>query len=112
MKNKIAAPFKVVNFDILFGSGIDTMGCMLDAAQELDVVERKGSWYAYKGNNIAQGRLNVVELLKTDQSLAAEIEVEVRLALANFGKSVGDTEAEEILEDVELDSAMIELDFE
>lgn len=112
MKNKIAAPFKVVNFDILFGSGIDTMGCMLDAAQELDVVERKGSWYAYKGNNIAQGRLNVVELLKTDQALAAEIDAEVRLALANFGKSVGNSEAEEILDDIELDSAMIELDFE
>lgn len=112
MKNKIAAPFKVVNFDILFGSGIDTMGCMLDAAQELDVVERKGSWYAYKGNNIAQGRLNVVELLKTDQALAAEIDAEVRLALANFGKSVGNLEAEEVLDDIELDSAMIELDFE
>lgn len=75
------------------------MGCMLDAAQELNVVERKGSWYAYKGNNMAQGRLNVVELLKTDPALAAELEAEVRLALSNIGKSVGDTEEEDMAED-------------
>jgi recombination protein RecA len=75
------------------------MGCMLDAAQELNVVERKGSWYAYKGNNMAQGRLNVVELLKTDPALAAELEAEVRLALSNIGKSVGDTEEEDMVED-------------
>lgn len=99
VKNKIAAPFKVVNFDILFGSGIDTMGCMLDAADELNVVQRKGSWYAYKGNNMAQGRLKVIELLKTDLALAAEFEADVRLALSNIGKSLGDTEEEDMVED-------------
>ena len=46
VKNKIAAPFKVVFLDVLFGTGIDRMGCLLDAALELGVVERKGSWYA------------------------------------------------------------------
>ena len=48
VKNKIASPFKVVNLDILFGTGIDRMGCLLDAALELGVVERKGSWYAFE----------------------------------------------------------------
>jgi recombination protein RecA len=100
----------VVNFDILFGSGIDTMGCMLDAAQELNVVERKGSWYAYKGTNIAQGRLNVVELLKSDPSLAAQMETEVRLALSNYGTSVGDTELEVEMHDDGLDMVKMESD--
>lgn len=101
VKNKVAAPFKAVMLDVLFGSGIDNMGCTLDAANDLGIVERKGSWYAYKGNNIAQGRHNVVELLKSDAELAATIETEVRLALSSFGKV-------EAIIDVELDDMMDE----
>jgi len=84
VKNKVSAPFKVVNMDILFGSGIDTMGCMLDAAVDLNIVERKGSWYAYKDQNLAQGRLNAVELLKKDADLAKQLEVEIRLAFSEM----------------------------
>lgn len=85
VKNKVSAPFKAVMLDVLFGSGIDSLGCTLDAANDLGIVERKGSWYAYKGNNIAQGRHNVVELLKKDNDLAATMETEVRLALSSLG---------------------------
>lgn len=88
VKNKIAAPFKVVNLDILFGSGIDRMGCTLDAALDLNIIERRGSWYAYKGNNVAQGRQNVVELLKQDTEMADMLETEVRLALSELGGKV------------------------
>lgn len=88
VKNKIAAPFKVVNLDILFGSGIDRMGCTLDAALDLNIIERRGSWYAYKGNNVAQGRQNVVELLKQDTEMADMLETEVRLALSEMGGKV------------------------
>jgi recombination protein RecA len=101
VKNKVAAPFKVVMLDVLFGSGIDRMGCTLDAANDLGVVERKGSWYAYKGKNIAQGRHNVVEFLKSDAELAATIETEVRLALSSFGKV-------EAIIDIELDDMVDE----
>jgi recombination protein RecA len=87
VKNKVAAPFKAVMVDILFGSGIDRMGCTLDAALDLEIVERRGSWYAYKGTQLAQGRNNVVDLLKSDAVFAAQLEADVRLALANFGKS-------------------------
>jgi len=52
---------------------------------DLNIVERKGSWYAYKGKNLAQGRLNAVELLKQDGDLASQLETEVRLALSEFG---------------------------
>lgn len=84
VKNKVATPFKAVLLDILFGSGIDRMGSTLDAALDLDIVERRGSWYAYKGNNLAQGRLKAVELLKTDENLASQLEAEVRLALSDI----------------------------
>jgi recombination protein RecA len=85
VKNKVSAPFKAVMLDVLFGSGIDSLGCTLDAANDLGIVERRGSWYAYKGNNLAQGRHNVVELLKKDNDLAATMETEVRLALSSLG---------------------------
>jgi recombination protein RecA len=86
VKNKVAAPFKAVMLDVLFGSGIDSMGCTLDAANDLGIIERKGSWYAYKGSNIAQGRQNAVDLLKGDPELASQLETEVRLALSSFGE--------------------------
>ena len=62
-------------------------GCTLDAALDLNIVERKGSWYAYKGSNLAQGRQNVVDLLKQDDDLAAQLATEVRLVLSEFGSS-------------------------
>ena len=90
VKNKVAAPFKAVMLDILFGSGIDSGGCMLDAALDLNVVERRGSWYAYQGDNLAQGRLNTLEYLKTNEDLYKTIEENVRTALANFGRDESD----------------------
>jgi recombination protein RecA len=82
----------------LFGSGIDSLGCILDAALELDIVERKGSWYAYKGKNIAQGRINCVALMKQDSDLTAALETEVRLALSEYGKPQEEVEENEEVE--------------
>ena len=98
VKNKVAAPFKAVMLDINFGSGIDSVGCMLDAALDLGVVERRGSWYAYNGKQLAQGRHNAVEFLKED-TLGEQIEEDVRIALSNFGKEEPEdttTESDEI----------------
>jgi recombination protein RecA len=84
VKNKIAAPFRVVLLDILFASGLDSMGCLLDCACDLDIVQRRGSWYAYPkdgGPNLAQGRQNVVQLLKENAQLAAQLEQDVRRQL-------------------------------
>lgn len=53
-KNKIAPPFRVVEMDILFGTGIDTVSCLLDAAEDAGIFTRKGSWYSYEGKNVAQ----------------------------------------------------------
>lgn len=82
VKNKIAPPFRETFLDINFGSGIDRMGCLLDAAVECDVVVRRGSWYSYADANFAQGRLNGVEVLKEDADLAKRIENDVRAAMS------------------------------
>jgi recombination protein RecA len=102
VKNKVAAPFKVVMLDINFGSGIDSVGCMLDAALDLGIVERRGSWYAYEGKQLAQGRLNVVELVKGNE-IGSRMENDVRLALANYGKDGNVQDA--AIEDDEVDMA-------
>ena len=81
VKNKVAAPFQTVLLDVLFGTGVDFIGGMLDAAVEMDIVTRKGSWYAYRGENLAQGRQRCVELLKQDEQLAADLEADVRQVL-------------------------------
>lgn len=81
VKNKVATPFKTVNLDVLFGTGVDFVGGMLDAATELDIVQRRGSWYAYRGENMAQGRQRCIDLLKSDEALAATMEADVRAAL-------------------------------
>jgi len=96
VKNKVAAPFKVVNLDILFGSGIDRLGCLVDAALELGVIVRKGSWYSFQDVNFSQGRLNAVAYLKSNKEMTFKIENAVRTAISSDG---GDTlvksEAEE-----------------
>ncbi|GAB4230709.1 MAG: recombinase RecA [Stanieria sp.] len=81
-KNKVAPPFRVAEFDIIFGQGISNLGCMLDLAEDTDVVVRKGAWYSYNGENIGQGRDNTIKYLEENQTLAAEIEQQVRDKLA------------------------------
>ena len=78
VKNKVAAPFRQAEFDILFASGISKEGCLLDLGVSMDVMERSGTWYSYNGNRIGQGRDNVVSFLKENPDLADEIEKELR----------------------------------
>eukprot|EP00560_Eucampia_antarctica_P000165 CAMPEP_0197833252 /NCGR_PEP_ID=MMETSP1437-20131217/18359_1 /TAXON_ID=49252 ORGANISM="Eucampia antarctica, Strain CCMP1452" /NCGR_SAMPLE_ID=MMETSP1437 /ASSEMBLY_ACC=CAM_ASM_001096 /LENGTH=470 /DNA_ID=CAMNT_0043437209 /DNA_START=52 /DNA_END=1464 /DNA_ORIENTATION=- len=77
VKNKVAAPFKEVMLDVLFGSGIDSIGCLVDAASDAGIVVRKGSWYSYNNINFAQGRHNAAEHLRTNKELCELIEQEV-----------------------------------
>jgi recombination protein RecA len=77
-KNKVAPPFRIAEFDIIFGQGISRLGCMLDLAEKTDVIIRKGAWYSYNGDNIAQGRDNAVKYLEENADLAEIIEQKVR----------------------------------
>lgn len=85
VKNKVAAPFAITMFDIHFATGIDTNGCVLDAASELNVIERRGSWYAWDGANIAQGRHNAIEYMKENPDFAAQLEAAVRASMRGGG---------------------------
>ena len=80
-KNKVAPPFRVAEFDIIFGKGISTIGCLLDLAEESDIVVRKGAWYSYKGDNVGQGRDNTINYLLENPEVAKEIEEKVLASL-------------------------------
>ena len=78
---QVAPPFKVTEFEILFSSGIDKYGCLLDAAELLGVVEKRGSWYSKGELRFSQGRRAAIEYLKEDIQLATAIEQEVRVLM-------------------------------
>ncbi len=80
-KNKIAPPFKIAEFDIIFGEGISTLGCIVDLAEENSILTRKGAWYSYKGDNISQGRDNAIRYLVDNPDVTAEIEKQLREVL-------------------------------
>lgn len=78
VKNKVAPPFRVAEFDILFGTGIGAIGCIVDLAEQTGVIERRGSWYSYQNERFAQGRDNAVEHLTQHADMAQTIEAAVR----------------------------------
>ncbi len=80
-KNKVAPPFRIAEFDILFGRGISTLGCLLDLAEETGVVTRKGAWYSYEGDNIGQGRDNTIAWLEQNPGPKEVIETLTRQKL-------------------------------
>ena len=80
-KNKIAPPFRIAEFDVIFGKGISTLGCLVDLAEETGVITRKGAWYSYNGDNISQGRDNAIKYMEDKPDFAKELEVLVRQKL-------------------------------
>jgi recombination protein RecA len=87
-KNKVAPPFRIAEFDILFGRGISTVGCLLDLAEENGVVVRKGAWYSYEGDNIGQGRDNTITWLEQNPEPKEKIERQVREKLSETSDSL------------------------
>lgn len=80
VKNKVAPPFKLAEFDIIYGEGISKVGDTLDLAVELEIVEKSGSWYSYMEERIGQGRENAKRFLSDQPEMCFEIENKVRLA--------------------------------
>jgi recombination protein RecA len=78
VKNKVAAPFREAEFDILYGEGISREGDLLDLAVNNNIVEKSGSWFSYKGERIGQGRENARQFLKDNKDVMAKLDVEVR----------------------------------
>ena len=77
VKNKVAAPFTEAEFDIMYNEGISNTGSLLDLALEKGIVEKRGSWLSYKGEQLAQGRDAAKEVLKNDPKIYADIEAQV-----------------------------------
>lgn len=78
VKNKVAPPFKIAEFDIMYGTGISHEGEILDLAVDRDIIHKSGSWFSYQDRRLGQGRDNVKKMLEEDPALAEEIEKQVR----------------------------------
>ncbi|MDD4120821.1 MAG: recombinase RecA [Clostridia bacterium] len=78
VKNKLAAPFKEAEFDIIYGSGISNMGCILDMSVDLGLVNKSGSWFQYEGEKIGQGREKATQYLKDNPEVSKELEQKIR----------------------------------
>lgn len=102
VKNKVAPPFKVVEFDIMYGRGISQSGVILDTAVEMDIVDKAGSWFSYDGEKLGQGRENVKTYLEENKDIMNEIEGKIRATLnpeaqANANEENGE-DTQEILD--------------
>ena len=106
VKNKVAPPFREAEFDVVYGKGISKSGNVLDLAVTLDIIEKSGAWFAYKGEKIGQGRENAKQYLEDNQKVMDEIEKEVRTKYQEaFEKSLNEEIASEVDEEQEeLDS--------
>jgi recombination protein RecA len=96
VKNKVAPPFKQAEFQILYGSGINRMGEIVDYGVKLGLIDKSGAWYAYQGNKIGQGKNNVMKFLQENPVIAQELEQKVRaelLATPALSLSPGGAEA-------------------
>ncbi|MCX5866163.1 MAG: recombinase RecA [Proteobacteria bacterium] len=84
VKNKVAPPFREVEFDIIFGEGISRVGEIIDIGSELGIVEKSGSWYSYRGERIGQGREAAMKFLKENPEVGADIEKSIRQKFGIF----------------------------
>ena len=96
MKNKVAPPFKVVEFDIMYGQGISKVGEIIDLGVELDIIKKAGSWFSYNGEKLGQGRESVKTLLLDNPELMEELEVKIKAA---SGLSKGASPSEVVVEE-------------
>ncbi|WP_111656251.1 recombinase RecA [Isoalcanivorax indicus] len=99
VKNKVSPPFKQAEFQILYGSGINNLGEILDMGVQLGLVDKSGAWYAYKGDKIGQGKQNACDFLRDNQEITKEIEAQIRTQLlpplASKGEAAVEVEAAE-----------------
>jgi recombination protein RecA len=95
VKNKVAPPFKVIEFDIMYGEGISKSGEVLDLAVDLDIVKKSGSWFSYAENRLGQGRDSVKGLIKDNPELMADIEEKIKATVAGNADALMDKNASE-----------------
>ena len=92
VKNKVAPPFKVIDFDIMYGEGISKTGELIDLGVKAGVIEKSGSWFAYNGDKLGQGRENAKLFLRDNPSVALEIENKIKADAGHLStEMIGDS---------------------
>lgn len=100
VKNKVAPPFKTVDFDIMYGEGISKTGELIDLGVKSGIVEKAGAWFSYNGEKIGQGRENAKKFLKENPEIADEIENKIRADAGHLTtEMIGDDNENEVMED-------------
>ncbi|MEP0708650.1 MAG: recombinase RecA [Parvibaculum sp.] len=99
VKNKVAPPFKQVEFDIMYGEGISKMGELVDLGVKAGIVEKSGSWFSYSSQRIGQGRENAKQFLRDNPDMAAEIEAAIRENAGLIAEKIMDISSSETEED-------------
>lgn len=99
VKNKLAPPFKVIEFDIMYGEGISKVGEILDLAVELEIVKKSGSWFSFEGNRLGQGRDAVKEVLRDNPELADQLEKLIRTKVGQNADALVDLSEPNIEDD-------------
>lgn len=94
VKNKLAPPFKKVECDLIYGSGISRASEILDLGLEYNVIVKSGSWFSYEGSQLAQGRDNVRRLLEDNAELSAELEAKIRECMSPLASDGGDVDSD------------------
>lgn len=94
VKNKLAPPFKVADFEIIYGKGISKTGCIVDLALQFGIIKKSGSWFAYNDEKIGQGKENTKAYLESNPEIYKEIEDQIKQAVSNAGlpTEIGDEE--------------------
>ncbi len=99
VKNKLAPPFKVIEFDIMYGEGISKAGEVLDLAVELELIKKSGSWFSYDSNRLGQGRDAVKQLIKDNPELMEELENKIRAKVDGDPEVLVDTSESNVLDE-------------
>lgn len=98
VKNKVAPPFRVVDFDIMYGEGISKMGELIDLGVKANIIEKSGAWFSYKDTRIGQGKENTRNFLKEHPEMAEQIESAIRAQAGQVGEALQGSPTEEMEE--------------
>lgn len=99
VKNKVAPPFRLAVFDIMYGEGVSKLSSLIDMGTDLEIIEKSGSWFSYDGARLGQGKEKAKEVLKDNPALAQEIEDKIRTKLADNGSAIL-TEPEDVDDEI------------
>ena len=101
VKNKVSPPFRVVEFDIMYGQGISKLGELIDIGVKSGIIDKSGAWFSYKGDKIGQGRENSKIFLQENPKIASEIETLIRSKSDDLSEDLMEQEIEDIPEEDE-----------